>query len=152
MEMRKNQEDNKRVKDEWLEMKNLHKEKVFELEAKVLQLEKEVSALREPPFIHTCGSHYSGTFLTSTTIPYESLLYSSTNTQGGGLDVSSGIFTSPHPGTYEATWSMAAHDNHNDNAVDIYLRKNSQDIQESRHQSYNINSNGGIIETGKCKL
>ena len=62
----------------------------------MMMLEKEVTIIREPPYIHTCGSHYE--YLShyhSQTLPYSTLLYSATNTEGGGLDISSGIFTAP---------------------------------------------------------
>merc|ERR1712106_903976 len=63
-----------------------------DLTSKDLELERDVSILREPPFIHSCGYQYSTT-ITSQTIPYSSLLYSSTNTEGGGLDIATGVFT-----------------------------------------------------------
>merc|ERR1711862_519410 len=51
--------------------------------AKTGELEREVA----PPYIHSCGSHYDLLSASSGTIPYTSLLYSSTNTEGGGLDI-----------------------------------------------------------------
>merc|ERR1712013_350461 len=63
-------------------------------------LEREVAVLRNPPYINSCGS-YSG-YLSGNhmTIPYTPLLYSSTDTEGGGLDISTGVFTAPHGGSY----------------------------------------------------
>merc|ERR1719206_617483 len=51
--------------------------------AKTDELEREVAILKAPPYIHSCGSFSGGLSGTSMTIPYTSLLYSSTNTEGG---------------------------------------------------------------------
>merc|ERR1719206_1594492 len=60
-------------------------------------LEREVAILKAPPYIHSCGSHSGRLSGSSGTIPYTSLLYSSTNTEVGGLDISTGVFsTTPH--------------------------------------------------------
>merc|ERR1719513_227702 len=76
--------------------------------ARTDELEREVAILRAPPYIHSCGSYYyelSGHYMT---IPYTSLLYSSSNTEGGGLDISTGIFTAPHGGSYTVYWDTSA--------------------------------------------
>merc|ERR1711892_771878 len=88
------------------------------------ELERDVSISRNPPFIHSCGYQYSS-HITHQTIPYSSLLYSSTNTEGGGLDIATGVFTSPLAGSYTVTWSLMAGDDHGDqeNLV-VYLRQN----------------------------
>jgi len=100
------------------------------------ELERDVSISRNPPFIHSCGYQYSS-HITHQTIPYSSLLYSSTNTEGGGLDIATGVFTSPLAGSYTVTWSLMAGDDHGnqENLVVIYLRQNGQNIKESRHVS-----------------
>ena len=56
------------------------------LMSKTDELEREVAILKAPPYVHACGSHYDGLYGSYMTIPYTSLLYSSTNTEGGGLD------------------------------------------------------------------
>merc|ERR1711892_537047 len=88
------------------------------------ELERDVSISRNSPFIHSCGYQYSS-HITHQTIPYSSLLYSSTNTEGGGLDIATGVFTSPLAGSYTVTWSLMAGDDHGDqeNLV-VYLRQN----------------------------
>merc|ERR1711892_189090 len=48
-----------------------------DLTSKDHELERDVYIIRNPPFIHSCGSHKDGTTITSQTIPYSSLLYSS---------------------------------------------------------------------------
>merc|ERR1719309_1501321 len=58
------------------------------LMSKTDELEREVAILKAPPYIHSCGSHYDLLSGSSGTIPYTRLLYSSTNTEGGGLDIS----------------------------------------------------------------
>merc|ERR1719317_1750308 len=50
--------------------------------AKTVELEREVAILRAPPFIHACGSSTDWISISGQTIPYTSLLYSSTNTEG----------------------------------------------------------------------
>jgi len=99
------------------------------------ELEREVAILKAPPYIHSCGSHYDGLSASSGTIPYTSLLYSSTNTEGGGLDISTGVFTAPHGGSYTVSWDTQARLNRWE-AVSIYLQKNGVTIEESLHNSY----------------
>merc|ERR1719312_2270306 len=89
-----------------------------EMKARTDELEREVVILRAPPFIHTCGSHYDSLPGSSGTIPYTSLLYSSTNTEGGGLDINTGIFTAPHGGSYTVYWDTSARGEN----VRIYLQ------------------------------
>merc|ERR1712083_11804 len=104
-------------------------------------LQKEVTILRDSPFLHMCGSHYdllSG----SKTIPYSKLFYSSTNTEGGGLDITSGVFTSPWGGSYTVTWSTSSW-TLSGSGNDIYLYKNSNKVEESRH--YSVNYNGAYV-------
>merc|ERR1711874_937625 len=87
----------------------------------LMELELEVTRVKEPPYIHACGSHYNGLHIVSSTIPYSSLLYSSTNQETGGLDTETGVFTAPHPGSYTTTWSTQASDTAGDSYVRIYL-------------------------------
>merc|ERR1712013_326460 len=63
--------------------------------ARTDELEREVAILKAPPYIHSCGYNYYLSGTSTGTIPYTSLLYSSTNTEGGGLDISAGVFTAP---------------------------------------------------------
>merc|ERR1719309_26563 len=68
------------------------------LMSKTDELEREVAILRVPPYIHACGSHSDYLSSSSVTIPYTSLLYSSTNQEDGGLDITKGVFTAPWGG------------------------------------------------------
>ena len=102
-------------------------------------LEKKVTILRDSPYLHICGSHYDKlSFYYSRTITFSKLFYSATNTEGGGLDISSGVFTAPWGGSYTVTWSTSSvsYIGHGNN---IYLYKNSNMVEESKHWSYNSN-------------
>merc|ERR1712058_221594 len=107
------------------------------VETKKAQIEtkSEITRMRNPPYMHACGYIYY-TDIKSATIPYSRLLYSSTNTEGGGLDIASGVFTSSYPGSYTVTWSLMADDYSDGMLVDVYLQHNGQNIDESRHWSY----------------
>merc|ERR1719312_2180585 len=98
------------------------------------ELESEISMIRTPPHMHACGYMDSYNYV-SGTITYSSLLYSSTNTEGGGLDISTGIFTSPYPGSYTVTWGLKAGVKYTQE-VSIDLKHNGNSIEESRHDSY----------------
>ena len=115
----------------------------------LMEVELEVARVREPPFIHACGSHYDRLSIKSGTIPYSSLLYSSTNQETGGLDTQTGVFTAPHPGSYTVTWSTMAADDYGEHYVHIYLYKNGQGIVESKHYSRYTGPSGWVGEQGK---
>ena len=89
------------------------------------ELESEITRMRNPPYMHACGAHYDYLDIKSATIPYSTLLYSSTNTEGGGLDIASGVFTSSYPGSYTVTWSLNANDGAGDHYVAIFLQHSS---------------------------
>merc|ERR1712037_915400 len=115
----------------------------------LMELELEVTRVKEPPFIHACGSYSGWLTIVSSTIPYSSLLYSSTNMPGvGGLDTETGVFTAPHPGSYTLTWSTYAIGGAGDPSVHIYLYKNGQRIQESRHVSSYSGPSGLVADQG----
>ena len=115
----------------------------------IQDLEREVSFLKDPPFTFACGAHYDILSITSQAISYTILLYSSTNIEGPhGLDISTGVFTSGHPGSYTATWSLLAQDNAGDPSVLIYLRKNGEYIEESRHYSVYTGPSGFVDDVG----
>merc|ERR1712007_275358 len=96
--------------------------------------ERKVAILKAPPYIHACGSN-GAISASQGTIPYTSLLYSSTNTEGGGLDISTGVFTAPLGGSYTVSWDTSALMGHGED-VGIYLQKNGENIQESIQYSY----------------
>jgi len=115
--------------------------------ARTDELEREVAILKAPPFIHSCGSHsdwLSGSYMT---IPYTSLLYSSTNTEGGGLDITTGVFTAPHGGSYTVYWDTIAALNSGED-VQIVLQKNEETIDESRQDSQYTGPSGSVRDQG----
>merc|ERR1719283_637995 len=58
-------------------------------------------------------------------------------TETGGLDISSGRYTAGYPGTYTVTYSLANNvHSGSQNYVEMYVRKNGQNIPESYHRSY----------------
>merc|ERR1711874_674399 len=89
------------------------KEEQMSTKDELKMLEKEVTIIRDSPYLHMCGSHYEElSYYQTKTVPYSKLLYSSTNTEGGGLDISSGVFTAPCAGSYTVTWSTTLHTSH----------------------------------------
>merc|ERR1712215_206044 len=70
-------------------------------------MEKVVSFLKDPPYTFFCSFQHS-THISSQSITYSKLLYSSTNVEGAAMSISTGVFTSGWPGSYTATWSLSA--------------------------------------------
>ena len=116
--------------------------------AKTDELEKEVAILRTSPFLHVCGSHYRDLHGSSKIITYTTLLYSLTNTEGGGLDISTGVFTAPHGGSYTVYWDTSAYLVHGC-SVYIHLQKNGETIQESQHTSVYYGPSEYVYDQGK---
>merc|ERR1711970_311525 len=111
-----------------------------ELEAKtrmIEELETQMQVIRVPPVAYSCGWKGQLDHVTSTTVKYDKITYERTNdfTTEGGHDVKSGLYTVPYPGTYTVTYSLRTRDNDGD--VVLWLRKNSHNIAESHHISYN---------------
>ena len=122
------------------------------MEALMIQdqiLQKEMLQLSNAPYIHTCGYCYAMN-TNNKRISYDKLLYSSTNTEGGGLDISTGTFTSPFPGSYMVSWSMYADNYFTDHAVNIFLRKNKVKIDESEIYSHYTGPSGWATDQGKA--
>lgn len=80
---------------------------IEEQQTRIEEIEKENSFLKDPPVAFSC-SYRSETRATSSPVTYDSLYYSRTNalTEEGGMDLNSGLYTSPYPGTYTITYSM----------------------------------------------
>ena len=119
-----------------------------ELAKKDTELESEITRIRNPPYMHACGFKRN-TIIKSATIPYSTLLYSSTNTEGGGLDIDTGLFTSPHPGSYTVTWGLSANEDTGE-YVTIFLQHNGSDLDESYHHS-SYEGSGLIRQEGILK-
>ena len=103
--------------------------------------------MRAPPYIHACGSYFEGLSGSYQTIPYTSLLYSSTNTERGGLDIDTGVFTAPTGGSYTVTWTTVSGFDHGQ-YVYMYLQKNGENIQESASYSDYGGPSGYMAEQG----
>ena len=145
-----NEEKLMKTREELLELKteNVQLKEQIKMTEKNLtnknqDLKREVSSLKNPPFFQACGAYTDYLSITQQTIPYNSLLYSSTNIEGGGLDISSGIFSSPYPGSYTVTWAMMAQHDGGEKQVYIVLRKNGQNIHDSGHYTWYPGSGRG---------
>ena len=120
-----------------------------DLISKTDEMVRDMAILRNPPFMHVCGSHYdSQQSLEHQTISFTSLLYFSTNTEGGGLDIGTGVFTAPTGGSYTVSWDTSALVDHGQN-VGIFLQKNGETILESQHNSYYSGPSGGVCDQGQ---
>merc|ERR1711892_598229 len=97
-----------------------------------LEHETSIKVKRDTPEVVYCG--YRDYVLSPSTITYDSMFYSRTNQPTGGLDLATGVFTSPFPGTYTVTYSLYASNDHGE-YVWLYLYKNEVQIDESWHVS-----------------
>merc|ERR1712045_826884 len=105
--------------------------------------------MRNPPYMHACGAYPHYLSIETGTIPYEKLLYSSTNTEGGGLDIASGVFTSSWPGSYTVTWSLMAGNDAGETHTSIFLQQNGHiTILESEHYTDYTGPSGVVQEQG----
>merc|ERR1712025_485568 len=111
--------------------------------------EQQIRKLRDPPIVYYCGytQTYSGN---SSIVLYSSLFYSFNNQGTGGLDISTGTFAAPYPGTYRVTYSLYADNDIHENNVVMHIQKNGDSIPESKHfSSYSgdagsVNDQGGV--------
>jgi len=118
-----------------------------DLMTKVDDLEREVVILSDPPYLHICASHNEYLYIDDQTIPYTSLLSSSTNTEGGWLEMTKGVFTAPVSGTYTVTWATMASLNTGER-LEIYLQKIGDNILQSEHYSQYTGDSGISADQG----
>ena len=111
------------------------------------ELRREVAILKAPLFLHVCGSHDEPLTISHRPITYTSLPYSSTNIEGGGLDITTGVFTAPLGGSYTVYWNLVA-DVHSETYSEIYLQKNYTNIRESRTFSTYTGPSGTVLDQG----
>merc|ERR1711915_1023852 len=119
--------------------------KVEEHEKKIRELSRELI----PPVAYICA--YKGsTTVQSSYIAYDSIFYSRTNemTQEGGLNLVTGEYTAPWPGTYIITYSLYSRKDAGDPWVEIYLHKNGGRLTETVHFSSFIGTSGGAYDQG----
>ena len=78
----------------------------------ITSLQNEIKILRDPPVSFTCASQNG--FHSHGRVTYDSLYYSRTNalTEEGGMDLGSGVYTAPYPGTYTVTFSLYVRNDH----------------------------------------
>ena len=118
-----------------------------DLVTKVDDLEMSIANLSDPPYLHICVSHNDYLNIDDQTIPYTSMLHYFTNTEGGWLDMTSGVFTAPVCGTYSVSWATVASLN-TDERLEIYLQKNGENILESEHYSQYTGTSGIAADQG----
>merc|ERR1712098_190987 len=123
---------------------------VESLSSKVEEHEEKIRELRIPPVAFICAYKYYTTAISSN-IAYDSIFYSRTNemTEEGGLDLSTGVYTAPVPGTYIITYSLENENNAGDNWVLIHLHKNGASLGEgTRHDSGYTGSSDLVDDQG----
>merc|ERR1719317_1387864 len=118
-----------------------------DLVSKADELKREVAILKAPLFIHVCGSHDQPLTISHRPITYTSLPYSSTNTEGGGLDITTGVFTAPLGGSYTVYWNLVA-DVKSETNSEIFLQKNGESLRESRTFSKYSGPSGYVLDQG----
>ena len=116
--------------DQKITMEGLHsiKEDLKDKEFLTQELGRDVAFLKDTPWTLACGASGRRN-LTNETLSYDNLLYSSTNVAGAGLDISTGVFTAEHSGSYTATWSLVATDDAGDHQITMW--KNEEECREN---------------------
>merc|ERR1719317_1718911 len=110
------------------------------------ELKREVAILKAPPFLHICG-YNEILSISNQTITYGFLVYSSMNTEGGGLDITTGVFTAPLGGSYTVYWNLVAQV-HSETYSEIFLQKNYENIWVSRTFSKFTGPSGLLLDQG----
>merc|ERR1711872_666510 len=113
--------------------------------SKISQTVEKVTA--EAPAAYHCG-YRELTSTASNPIYFDSMFYSRTNQPSGGLEISSGLYTAPFPGTYKATYSLYANEGTGQKSLHLHLRKNGEKIEESQHLSLYAGTAGEIDDQG----
>merc|ERR1711915_400140 len=127
-----------------------NEEKIESFQNVMENLETQVQSLSDPPVSYICAYQIS-TSAKSSNVHYDSIFYSRTNdwTSEGGMDLGSGVYTAPVPGTYVITYSLRSSNDYSDNNISLYLRKNGIILDETRHWSdYYGQSTGYVYEQG----
>merc|ERR1719334_537054 len=98
------------------------------------------SKVYDPPISYHCG-YKPKMKVEKSVVNFDSMFYSRTNqwTEEGGLDISSGEYTTPYPGTYTLSATFSSDSLHG-NYIHVYIRKNGQKMPETRIQSYSSGS------------
>ena len=109
------------------------------------KLNRDVSYLKDIPYMYMCGFQTQVQQTETQTINYNQLFFSSTNTEDGGLDIATGVFTAPTPGTYTVTWSLTANAYQGFPWIDVFLRHNGEKIVHHYHTEFGADDLGRIF-------
>jgi len=121
----------------------------------VVENDANMKVLRDAPESFACGYQDSWN-ATHSTITYDSIFYERSNQPTGGLDIGSGVFTAPYPGTYTVTWTLNS-DNGKGISAALYLYRNGDRVDESYHYTklepyYGVFQSGNEADKGGVTL
>ena len=101
------------------------------------RLEKVERQVGDNPYCYQCG-YRTDWDMSDSVMTYTRLLYSSSNLSGG-LNISTGLFTAGHSGTWAIASSLLS-TQYSGDVNQVWIFKNQQKIEESEHYSYYVNS------------
>merc|ERR1711915_172599 len=123
----------------------------IEVKSKTDVVFKEDSFLKNPPHYHICV-FLLRTTVSSQTMSFEKVLFNECNMcDNADFDLDTGVYKNGWPGIYTVTWDLYAK-GIDGKYVSIFLLKNGQRIDESRHFSQYYGSNGFMWEQGGRSL
>ena len=104
----------------------------MKLEEMNKRLEKlEAIVLQDQPYLSVCAEKSSTKSERQwKTINYDSIFHSSTNIDGGGLDICTGVFTVGQSGTYSVSWNSFS--GARGPGKSLVLRKNGRQVAETQ--------------------
>merc|ERR1740128_673437 len=89
---------------------------IMEMKTTIAMLQEKITLLevkKDPQYLFQCGYKEFKSYTSyDSPITYDSSFYSRTNLATGGLDLATGVFTSPFSGTYTVTFSLFANNYH----------------------------------------
>merc|ERR1719347_1616218 len=109
-----------------------------------------LTVLRDPPESFSCVYKDEWPAIVAP-ITYDSIFYERSNQPTGGLDIRSGVFTAPYPGTYTVSWTLRC-SNIKGQYAELQLYKNDDRVYETQHYSSldsashgnDLNDQGGV--------
>ena len=72
----------------------------------MLRMEESLIDLKNPPFFHSCSSHYGSITLVENPITYSNLMYLAAYPPTGDMDITTGKMVAGWPGAYQGTLSF----------------------------------------------
>merc|ERR1719481_1538235 len=97
--------DTKKLAEKQVEDITTIHEIIARMNSSIVDHSKYLQFLRDQPEIYYCAYQHF-VYSKTSVITYDSIFYSRSNQDVGGLDISSGLFTAGYPGTYTVTWSL----------------------------------------------